>query len=285
MILSPRDNSVVFRYCASIRCYFKVQRLVINVKTVVLLTKSKNEEGCSLCTILPDCWFPRDMISLHGFKPGRWWCHPQTSHQSCLHVGDCSCGCTAWTGWGWAHSPGGLRCWALEWRRCDHQSHLKQEQLTRNLKQAKLKPGCTSLKYVTLNHKSQSKWIWSIWCMMPVFLVVAGVFITKPSYQYRSDKPPQPFPVDWPILLICSVTRDQRGYESCFLHKGHPSIFLWCSVLLYFCYYLLTKEGFSVTLLQSACSISYYTKGSVESSYFCRGDYPEIHFLSELSTI
>lgn len=57
------------------------------------------------------------------FMSGRWWCRPQTSHQSCLHVWDRSCGCTAWRGWGWAHSPEGLRCWALEWRRCDQQSH------------------------------------------------------------------------------------------------------------------------------------------------------------------
>ncbi len=48
----------------------------------------------------------------------------QTSQQSSLHVRDCSRGYTAWTGGGWAHSPGGLRCWALKWRRCDHQSEL-----------------------------------------------------------------------------------------------------------------------------------------------------------------
>lgn len=41
---------------------------------------------------------------------------------SSLHVGDCSCGCTAWTGGGPAHSPGGLLCSAPELKRCDCQS-------------------------------------------------------------------------------------------------------------------------------------------------------------------
>ncbi len=43
-----------------------------------------------------------------------WWCSPQTSQQSSLHVRACSHGCTAWTGGGWA----------LKWRRCDHQIEL-----------------------------------------------------------------------------------------------------------------------------------------------------------------
>lgn len=33
-------------------------------------------------------------------------------------------GCTAWRGGSRAHSPGGLWCWVLEWRRCDRQSVL-----------------------------------------------------------------------------------------------------------------------------------------------------------------
>ncbi len=75
--------------------------------------------------LIPRNWFPPDVNCHCCLKSGRWrWCHPQISQQSSLHVGDCSRGCTAWTGGGWAHSSGGLQCWALEWRRCDCQSEL-----------------------------------------------------------------------------------------------------------------------------------------------------------------